>query len=316
VQVLLGWGLAQACRFPQDRRRWALLLALLLGLHGLGQAALASTGPDPGPQDQVRLLQPAIPTRHKFEARQQLRLLGLLASAQRQASALEPATLVLPEGALALGQSLPETAPVEVLSGGFRQANSGLHSSLLRFAPNQQHPSSWVDKHRVVPLGEWLPLAELWRWSGLSAVGGLQPGPAPRLLARPGGAIGVAICYELADGRALAQASREGARWLLASANLDPYPPLLQAQFSALARLRAIETGRWLVSAANTGPSLVVDAQGQLRHQLPPGPQLSPVLTVAQRQELSPYDRWGELPLLLLLASGLLIHRREALRSG
>lgn len=103
----------------------------------------------------------------------------------------------------------------------------------------------------------------------------------------------MAICYEIADGAALARASREGARWLLATANLDPYPLVLQQQFLALARLRAIETGRWLVSAANTGPSGVVDAAGRLRGQLPPGRAGLGTFSLEPRTALTPYDRWG-----------------------
>ena len=310
VQLLLGWALAQASRQPRRAAPWARLLALVLASHLLGQAALATVAPDSGRREAVRVLQPAIPTRRKFQLPEQLRLLQLLAQAQRLAGASPGITLLLPEGALPLGQTLPETTDAEVITGGFRQEGSSLRSSLLRHGPGQQAPSTWVDKHRLVPLGEWLPLADLWRWGGLSAVGGLQPAAeASRLLARPNGAVAVAICYELADGTALARASREGARWLLASANLDPYPPLLHQQFIALARLRAIETGRWLVSAANTGPSLVVDAQGQVRQLLPPGPQLSAVLPVAQRQQLTAYDRWGETPVLLLLAAGVVARR-------
>jgi len=207
--------------------------------------------------------------------------------------------VVLPEGALPLGQPLPRAASAEVLAGGFRQQDGSVRSSVLRFGPGERYASGAVDKHRLVPLGEWVPLARLVRWSGLSAVGGLDGGAPSRLLPRPAGAIGVAICYELADGTALAQASRDGARWLLASANLDPYPRALQAQFTALARLRAIETGRWLVSVANTGPSLVVDASGQVRSTLPVGIAAVETMTVRQRQTLTVYDRWGNGPLLL-----------------
>jgi apolipoprotein N-acyltransferase len=204
---------------------------------------------------------------------------------------------------------------VEVLSGGFRQQGAGLHSSLLRFAVGGRDPVGWVDKHRLVPFGEWVPLAHLWSWSGLSAVGGLQPGQPNRLLSRPAGPIGVAICYEIADGTALARASREGAGWLLASANLDPYPALLQAQFLALARLRAIETGRWLVSAANTGPTVLVDAAGRLRDRLPAGRNGSAVFSLRPRSQLTPYDRWGEAPLLMALAiAQFLILRRPPVR--
>jgi len=353
LQVLVGWCLWRLLRCTGSRRGWLALTGLVvLGSHLLGLAALAavtteldgelagsppgsalvlaasspgwgslplppSTAAAAGPASVERLLvlQPAIPTRRKFEAAQQQRLLEQLALAQRRSapgsSGGAVQSLLLPEGALALGQPLPEAAAVEVLSGGFRQQGAGIYSSLLRFAVGGRDPVGWVDKHRLVPFGEWVPLADLWSWSGLSAVGGLQPGQPNRLLSRPAGPIGVAICYEIADGTALARASSEGAGWLLASANLDPYPPLLQAQFLALARLRAIETGRWLVSAANTGPSVLVDAAGRLRDRLPAGRNGSAVFSLRPRSQLTPYDRWGEAPLLMLLAIALVLILRR-----
>lgn len=343
VQLLLGWCLWRLVADPGARRRWLLLgLLLLVGSHGLGLAALAQADGPELQAEHLLVLQPAIPTRRKFEADQQRRLLSQLAGAEWRAAGLGggqgdadgPAgqaaagsgagaaaegeamaaqrapggvaagsvdALLLPEGALALDQPLPAPAPVEVLSGGFRREAEELRSSLLRFEPGSREPLAWIDKHRVVPLGEWVPLASVWRWSGLSAVGGITPGPPSRLLPRPAGPIGVAICYELADGSALARASREGARWLLASANLDPYPMLLQEQFLALAQLRAIETGRWLIAAANTGPSVAVDATGQVRQRLPASRSGEGVFSLRQRTALTPYDRWGEGPLLALL---------------
>ena len=305
LQLLIGWGLWWVFRAGAGRRRRVLLcLGLVLAAHLAGLAALAAIAPEDGPRERVLLLQPAIPTRRKFEASEQLRLLRQLALAQRAAAGMAR-TLVLPEGALALGQPLPEPAPVEVLSGGFRSEGLEHRSSLLRFAPGDVVADQWLDKHRLVPLGEWVPGSGLLRWSGLSAVGGLQSGPPSRLLRRPEGPVAVAICYELSDGRALASASRDGAQWLLASANLDPYPVLLQQQFTALARLRAIESGRWLVSAANTGPSLAVDPRGVVRARLPAGRSVRAAVEIHRLQAPTLYLRWGERPLLALLALGV-----------
>jgi len=306
LQLLIGWGLWRLVAASAEGRRRGLLagLLLLLAVHLAGLAALAAIAVDAGPAQRVLLLQPAIPTRQKFETRQQLWLLRQLLLAQRAASG-SATTLVLPEGSLALGQALPEPASVEVLSGGFRLEGSQQRSSLLRFAPGDVVAGQWLDKHRLVPLGEWVPAAGLLRWGGLSAVGGLQSGPPSRLLRRPDGPVAVAICYELSDGRALASASRAGAEWLLASANLDPYPLLLQQQFTALARLRAIETGRWLVSAANTGPSLAVDARGTVRQRLPAGHSTRAVVEIRRLQAPTAYLRWGEGPLLGFLVVGL-----------
>ena len=316
VQLLLGWGLWRVlASLLAGRRGWRRVvagwLAAVAALHLLGWGLL-QPGEAIGAAVPLLVVQPAIPTREKFSALQQERLLGRLAAAQREASQRQAEAVLLPEGALALGQALPLQAPVEVLSGGFRQEGTEQRSALLRFPPGAVAPAGWLDKHRLVPLGEWVPLGGLLRWSGLSAVGGLSPGSASRLLSRPAGPIGVAICYEISDGSALAAASRGGARWLLASANLDPYPLLLQRQFAALAQLRAIEAGRWLVSSANTGPSLVVDAAGAVRQQLPAGRPATALLQVQPLVGLTPYARLGELSLLLLaLAGGLLRWRRS-----
>ena len=92
----------------------------------------------------------------------------------------------------------------------------------------------------------------------------------------------------------------------MASANLDPYPLQLQRQYAALSQLRAIETGRWLVSSANTGPSLLVDPRGVVRQRLPAGLPARALLAVAPRSDLTGYVRYGEGPLVLLTLGALL----------
>ncbi|MEB3165995.1 MAG: apolipoprotein N-acyltransferase [Cyanobacteriota bacterium] len=317
-QLLIGWCL---WRLVVTRPRTPLILLtlvlLLLG-HAPALSALQAEAADPEVASGERLLlvQPAIATRRKFEPREQLRWLAQLERLQRRYQPPLVEGLLLPEGSLLQGQPLPLPAAAEVLAGGFRWQGEELRSSLLRFEAGQRDPVDAVDKHRLVPLGEWVPLSGLLRWSGLSAVGGISPGAPSRLLSRPQGPVAAAICYEIADGSALARATRQGARWLVASANLDPFPLLLQRQYEALARLRSIETGRWLVSAANTGPSLLIDGQGRLRQRLPAGEPTSAVVTVQSSQRLTPYDRWGEAPLVAALAlTALLRFRPQSTRA-
>jgi len=216
---------------------------------------------------------------------------------------------------LALGQGLPAPGAVEVLSGGFRQEEIELRSSVLRFPPGELEAEGAIDKHRLVPLGEWVPGGSLLRWAGLSAVGGVEPGPASRLLRRPVGDLAVAICYEIADGAGLIGASQAGAGWILASANLDPYPRLLQQQFQALSQLRAIEASRWLVSAANSGPSLVVQPDGALGASLAPMQPGTLLVRLQLRSGGTPYGRLGEWPLLLAAAGGFVASRSRMRQS-
>lgn len=326
LQVLLGWGLWR-CLQELTARRWRGLAAgglgfalVVLALQGLGAQVLAAQPLQGKTVEQVLVLQPAIPTREKFSWPQQLRLRQLLTAALAEGAQRGADAVLLPEGALGLDPELDQPAPVELISGGFRWEEVGgepeQRSALLRFPAGTVEPVAALDKHRVVPLGEWVPFSRLARWSGLSAVGGVEPGPASRLLQRPAGGIAGAICYELSDGRALALASREGARWLLASANLDPYPLMLQRQFAALAQLRAIESGRWLVSAANTGPSLLVSPRGAVVAQLPAGRAVTGLFSVPQLSGLTPYARFGDGPLAVLTTAAgtaaLLIKRRQS----
>ena len=323
LQLLLAWWLWRLCsgglagrgRFARAAAAWLLVVLLL---HAWGWALLQAVplADRASPPTRLLVLQPAIPTREKFSWTQQQALLRRLAGAQLQAEQLGADALLLPEGALALGQQLLSPAPVEVLSGGFRENGAALRSALLRFAPGDVDPVQAIDKHRLVPLGEWIPGSAWLSWAGLSAVGGVSAGEASRLLDRPGGPIGVAICYEIADGAALAASARDGAGWLLASANLDPYPVQLQRQFAALAQLRAIETGRWLVSAANTGPSLVVDSRGQVRQRLErqaPGTLLVEIQPLAV---LTGYSRVGEWPLLALAAIAGIARAKSRVRQS
>jgi apolipoprotein N-acyltransferase len=329
LQLLIGWLLWRLAVAGQPRLRLrcaAVALLVLLALHGLGllQLAAAQAISDPaGARERLLLVQPAIPTREKQQWTARRRLERQLQAALGDAEAAGADLVLLPEGALGLEPVLAAPAPVELISGGFRWAGAAhggaqeQRSALLRFAAGEQRFSSGLDKHRLVPLGEWVPFSGLVRWSGLSAVGGVEPGSPSRLLDRPGGALAGAICYEIADGTALRRAVRAGAGWLLASANLDPYPPLLQRQFTALAQLRAIENGRWLVSVANTGPSQLIDPRGQVRRRLPAGVPATGLVTVPALAGLTPYGRWGELPLLGLALVGIaLLTRPDQTSSG
>ena len=108
----------------------------------------------------------------------------------------------------------------------------------------------------------------------------------------------------------------DGAQWMLAAANLDPYPRLLQQQYLALAQLRSLETARPLLSTANTGPTAMIRADGQIAARLAsfdPGVLMVPL---QPRKGLTGYVRWGETPLLLMIGASSLVLIRSASRSG
>ena len=109
----------------------------------------------------------------------------------------------------------------------------------------------------------------------------------------------------------MAQAVAGGAEWLLTIANLDPYPELLQRQFLALAQLRSVETARPLLSAANTGPTGMVSAEGKVLQHLAPMQPGFLISALEPQQQLTPYVRWGERPLWLLLMATVIVRVKQ-----
>ncbi len=111
-----------------------------------------------------------------------------------------------------------------------------------------------------VPLGRWLPLGKL-----VDSVGDFSSGHNERALASGDIALGVLICYEgiFPD---LAQKRVEQGANLLASISNDAWFGDSSApwQHLQLTILRAVEQGRWVARATNTGVSLLIDPLGRV----------------------------------------------------
>jgi apolipoprotein N-acyltransferase len=134
------------------------------------------------------------------------------------------------------------------------------------------------DKSHLVPFGEYVPLRGL-IGRFVSAVasgatsGDVTPGEAPRALRIPraGGnelSIGVPICYELLFPDLVRRFAKDGAT-VLAGITNDAWYGKTGApyQFLAITALRAAESGVWLVRAANTGVSALIDPTGRVDQQ-------------------------------------------------
>ena len=66
--------------------------------------------------------------------------------------------------------------------------------------------------------------------------------------------------------------------------------------------MRAMETGRYLLRAPNTGITSIVDPLGRVVDRLPQFRQDTLVGDAEPRTGMTPYARWGEWPALLLAA--------------
>ena len=122
-------------------------------------------------------------------------------------------------------------------------------------------------KMHLVPFGEYVPLESLLFFVGplVDRVGAFTPGETMVPLPVDGATISTAICYEIVYPGLARRAVREGSTLLTTITNdawygdsAAPHQHFLQAS------MRAIEQGRYLARAANTGISGLVDPYGRV----------------------------------------------------
>jgi len=130
------------------------------------------------------------------------------------------------------------------------------------------------------------------------------PGTAAQpLMSLAGHQAGVSICYEDSFGNEVAAALPQAA--FLVNASNDAWfgDSLAPHQHLEIARMRALETSRYMLRATNTGVSAIIDQQGRL---LATSPQFQPSVLSADIQPLQGetlFARYGNKLLLILIFS-------------
>lgn len=294
----------------QGRAAFAVLLALWIG--GAALRSVAWTQPH-GEPFSVALIQGNIAQDLKFN---EDALVGTLET-YRRLTLQNPARLtVLPETALPLlRHEVPQNLVGQlrdharnnggdILIGAFERSNGSYYNGVFTLGTaDEQH----YRKQHLVPFGEFIPLRPLLGWfiNGVLDIpmGDLARGDkrqAPLDVA--GQHVAANICYEDVFGeeiiRALPQAT------LLVNVTNDAWygHSHAAAQHNQIAQLRALETGRMMLRATNTGVTSIIGANGKVLQQLPQH-QEAVLNGVAQGYDgVTPYVRWGNVAVLLLIA--------------
>jgi apolipoprotein N-acyltransferase len=132
-------------------------------------------------------------------------------------------------------------------------------------------------------------------------------------IAAGGTTFGVAICYEDIFGEEVIDAL-PAAQVLLNVSNDAWFGESFAAeQHLQASQMRALETGRWMVRATNTGATAAVDERGQVVARLPNFTAGSVVANVVPRKGSTPYTWWGNAA-ALAVAAALLAAARLAPR--
>ncbi|HMM78002.1 MAG TPA: apolipoprotein N-acyltransferase [Gammaproteobacteria bacterium] len=318
----------------QAARRGEGARAVTLAVGGLALLAPAAAGellgrvewtaPD-GPPLRIALVQGAVPQTLKWRADYRGPTLDLYARLSEAHWGRD--VVIWPETAL---PAFPdEIAPfLRQLDARARQAGTALLVGMPSGDPRARYFNSVLllgagtgryDKHHLVPFGEYLPFDAYVRplldflsipMSSFTAGGESQAA----LVAGPL-RFGVSICYEDAYGgevrKPLPQAN------VLVNVSDDAWfgDSLAPHQHLEIAQARALETGRPLLRATNTGISAIIDHRGRV---LTRSPQFATFVLTGEaqtRRGATPYVRYGSLPVFaacaLLCVAALLTLRRR-----
>jgi apolipoprotein N-acyltransferase len=165
------------------------------------------------------------------------------------------------------------------------------------------------DKHHLVPFGEFVP--PLFRWfTELMNIplGDFNRGVLPQpVWAWAGQRIAPNICYEDLFGEELAVQFGDPAQAPTVLVNLSNIAwfgdTIAIDQHLTISRLRAMELGRPMLRATNTGATAVIDARGQVTAQWPRLTRGRLEASATGTTGITPYAhwaaRWGLLPMWL-----------------
>lgn len=179
-------------------------------------------------------------------------------------------------------------------------------------------PEQSYSKFHLVPFGEFIPLKPLFGWIYATLLHipltNLSPGPATqRPLSVAGQKVAVNICYEDAFGEEIIRQLPEAT--LLVNVSNDAWygNSLAAYQHLQMSQARALETGRMMLRATNTGATAIIGTDGEVQSQAPHFRQTALDGMAQGYTGTTPYVHWGNWPTisLILLAFGLLWTRKK-----
>ena len=324
--VLTGLGLAQL--ILERRRAWTALVPALLAWTGGAVLEPGHWVEPAGETQSVALVQGNIPQDRKWQQTQRETTRRIYRNLSQNVP--EDALVIWPESAITefyqdsrnyLGR-VGETQ---------RENNGGLITGIpwRRYAGGEwrYHNSITVvaggdgvyHKQKLVPFGEYVPLESLLR--GLMPffnlpMSSFTPGaPDQPNLQALGHEISPFICYEILYPALVARRSGDSDALLTISNDAWFGTSAGPHQHFQMARLRALETGRWLLRGTNNGITAVVDPDGQTRARAAQFERTVLVSEFRPMKGTTPFMRFGGMPWLVLAAAvagaGILLHRRS-----
>lgn len=289
-------------------------ILVLVWLAGFALMQVAWTAPAGAPVT-VSLLQGNIPQEMKWRPE---RVRPTLETYRELVMKSTGRLIILPETALPLFRDQVPPAYLDELAGHARSRNGDLLIGLPEYDASRgtdyynsvfsvgASPEQAYRKSHLVPFGEFIPLKPVFGWinnvlqiplSDFSRGAALQ-----KPLAVAGQRVAVDICYEDVFGEEIIRQLPEAT--LLVNVSNDAWfgRSIGPRQHFQIAQMRALETGRYLLRATNTGVTGVIDQRGFALARAPDFVATRLDHPVQGFEGRTPYIVWGNWGVLLLYA--------------
>jgi len=259
---------------------------------------------------QVALLQANISQSAKFDAasgiRDALQWYDAKLRANQQPLVVAPETAIpllprhLPEGYWSGLQAhfAQPGRPVALVGVPLGSLDEGYSNSVVALGPQGAAPYRY-DKSHLVPFGEFIPPGFAWfiRMMNIPLGDFKSGGWDQASLAWQGQRLAPNVCYEDLFGEELAirfKNPQQAPTALVNVSNIAWFGDTLAVdQHLNISRMRAMELGRPMLRATNTGATAIIDHQGRVTHQLPRFTRDSLTGSFEGRHGLTPFARWA-----------------------
>ena len=304
--------------------------AVVIGTGAWGTARIANGSlTRAGTPIRIGLIQANVPQEDKWKSGEAGRIFTTYIAMTRDAVKRGAAYVIWPESATpfmfeqdAVGQAtlraLAKELRVPILFGSDQevtQPQPALYNAAFLVAPDGKTAAVYRKIH-LVPWGEFIPMKRLLFFVSplVDSFTDFSPGTSMVMLPVGSHLTSTAICYEVVYPSLTRQAVEAGSELLTTITN-DAWYGYSSAPYQhfALASMRAIEQGRYLARAANTGISGVVDPYGRVVQQSGIFEQDALVEEVRFLKDRTIYSRIGDViayAAIAVVALGLIVLRR------
>ncbi len=166
---------------------------------------------------------------------------------------------------------------IVLLAGVVHTKGDGTYNSVMMIMPDGSFSQDVYSKRRPVPFGEYVPwrdfiTAVLPMLEGISQLDReILPGEDSNLIETEYGKIGALVCFDSIYETLALDSAKDGAELITIGTNDSWfYDSPAVYMHESQAKMRAIETGKYVVRAANTGVSAIITPQGEVVEEIEP----------------------------------------------